>query len=145
MEKILTASPWMWFLITIVTVGATLVILFKKNLFPLPNFLRRSFEELMSTQIVADELNESMIAQWIKKNNAAHKSVQVLLVKCTRSYLNKLGYRPPESLDSEHNLIMILVDKGNNKVLKFQLVSFGSLNEKLQRLFNGKDEIILTD
>lgn len=137
----LTTAPWLWLL----AAAATIFVLFKKNLIPMPNFLRRPFEELISSQIVTDRLDNTTVADWIRKNNVAQNPVQVLLVKCTQNYLSKLGYRQPQNIDAERNLLFIMTAKDSNKILKFQLVSFGSMDENLQRLFNGKDELLLTD
>lgn len=143
-EEIFESAAWLWIL-SVAAAGAVIFVLAKKNLLPLPNFLRRPFEELLSTQIVTDNLNGAAVAQWARENNGSRNPVQVLLVKCTGNYLSKLGFRPPEELDAEHNLIFVLTAKDSGKVLKYQLVSFATMDERLSEMFNGRDELLLTD
>ena len=135
-----TLPWWAWL---IAGAGVTLVVLFQKKYLPLPEFLKQPFERLMNEQIVMDELSGSEIVRHAQSYTVP---VQILLVKCTQKWLSKLGYRPPEGIDSEHNIIMIVTEKiSRGKILKVQLISFGSMEEKLATLFMGKDEILLTE
>ena len=137
-----TLPWWAWSLIVAVGAGVTLFVLFQKRCLPLPEFLKQPFERLLDEQIVMDELSGSEIVRHAQSYTVP---VQILLVKCTQKWLSKLGYRPPEGIDSEHNIIMIVTEKiSSGKILKVQLVSFGSMEEKLATLFRGKDEILLT-
>ena len=136
---LLTTTPtWLWILPGAGAAGATGLALFKSGIF------RREFEELMRDQITMDELNRAAVVRWIKKNRGS-ETVQVLLVKCTEKYLSKLGYKPPKELDAEHNLLLIMTVKDSDRVLKIQLVSFGSMERELQAKFKGEDELLITD
>lgn len=143
-EKTSMIPMGVWFFAIIAMTFFIFMIMFKKNWLPLPSFLHRSFDELLNSQMVIDELSKVQVTEWIQKNRAP-KPIQVLLVKCTHDWLEKLGYCPQEDLDSEHNLIFIMTEKDSDKILKLQLVSCSYLDSNLKKLFQGKDELLLTD
>lgn len=144
MVLLMEMPTWTWFLIATAASGVAILVLYKLNLIPIPSSWHRSFEDLMRDQITTDELGREEVVRWIKKNHGS-ETVQVLLVKCTEKYLSKLGYKPPKELDAEHNLLLIMMVKDSDRILKIQLVSCGSMEQKLKDMFKGGDEMLIID
>ena len=125
--------------------GATLFVLNrrdKKN--PALKIKPRSCEKLLQNQITSDTFDDRVLAKWIRENRAAYtEGRQMLLVHCTKTWLAQLGYENISVLDADKNLIACIVELDTGEVIREQLFSFGTMDEKMKARFNGKAELFL--
>lgn len=104
----------------------------------------RPWEKLLQNQITSDTFDDNMLAKWIRQNRAAYtEGRQMLLVHCTKTWLTQLGYENFPAVNADKNLIACIVELDTGEVIREQLFSFGSMDEKMKARFKGKDELFL--
>ena len=110
-------------------------------------FTKESFEELIQQQIVLAEVSGSRLAPWYREiQQQSNKNLVFFLCKLTQETQTMLGImNVPEELDRSHYLVQAAVDRDACSPVAIRLVSFGAMAESLEKLFAGKDFIILED
>lgn len=104
----------------------------------------KPWSELHYNQVTEDIFDGRGLLQWVKENKQyCNSDRKILVVKCTKKWVNKLGYEFPEGLDSEHNVIACLMDTKVGETLNLQLFSFGTMDDQRKADFKSSDYFFL--
>lgn len=102
-------------------------------------------------QLVVTQLTSSDITAWFKENNRDGKYTNIVMLANSEA-LNKMNL-PKESVDAYRELIedssnvviQALVDKNNDDVILTRAVIYDTMTEKLEKLFNDNNGVIILE
>lgn len=110
-----------------------------------PEDSRYSWEVLMKSQKSLDELRIADVLEWVNGCKSTLKEGDNLfLFKATKSNITKIGYKYPEQVDSDTNMIACVINTESGDVTNVQLFTFGIISEKVDKLFAGCDYAVIT-
>lgn len=106
-----------------------------------------NFDELVKHQKTVDEMNVQEILNWVNdvKKNTNDETIYIIAYP-TKENIQKYqltGF--PDTMDTKHNLLFLALKKRDYTPIKLQLISFGSCDENVEKLFNGDDYTILEE
>lgn len=103
------------------------------------------FQNLISDQVVVNVANGHILAVWFRDNAAAAKGTPVFfLAKPCSQTVEMFGLDAiPQELDVAHNLLQVVVDKEKKLPVAMRMVSFGTIDEDLEKAFNGQNFLIV--
>ena len=110
------------------------------------NIRKQSWEELLKNQIAVEVFDDKELATWIRANRAAYtQGRQMILVRCTETWMTKLGYAANTGIDTDKNVIACIIDMTSGEIVCAQLFNFGKMDDKTAEHFKGRDELFLND
>lgn len=103
------------------------------------------FQDLISNQVVMDTANGRVLAAWFRENAKAAKGKPVFfLAKPCAQTVGMFGLDAiPEELDITHNLLQVVVDEAEKLPVAMRMVSFGTIDEDLEKSFNGQNYLVV--
>lgn len=104
-----------------------------------------SWETLMKSQILLDEMRVDNILKWV---NGVKDSLQegdnLFLFKATKTNIEKIGYQYTELIDSNTNIVACSINTESGNIAHIQLFTFGTLSANVEELFSGCDYAVIT-
>lgn len=108
---------------------------------------RISFDSLIKSQYVCDELDGAKLTEWFRKQSENSSSeVLFIIAKLTDKNAAMLGLQAiPDNLDREHSMLQAVVIKSTYDTQAIRLVSFEKIVTELNELFENQDFVVLED
>ena len=106
---------------------------------------RKNWNELISTQILRDQLTVKDLVMWI--NTFKPELTQddcIFVFKANKVNVERTGYEYSEMIDDNTNYIACVINQKNNTISHQQLFTFGTVDEQLNKLFGDYDYAKIT-
>lgn len=103
--------------------------------------------KLVENQLICDDLDIGNLVLWFKNNaSKANGNAVFFLAKPSAETKKMFAITGKiDQLDSESNLIQVVVDKQKNFPVAMRLVSYNTLPEQLSNQLKSKNYIIISD
>lgn len=101
------------------------------------------FDAFQQETVTVDELNGRKLSTWAKAHMDQDEAICIVAFP-TEAVLKLFNIQDcPKALDVKTNVLQFVIGMENSELRAARLISFGSVSEKVDKLFNGNDYFIL--
>ena len=105
---------------------------------------RVNLNDLLDDECISDNLTPGILKEWFKKYNKDDRYTNIVILP-KKENLEKYNISKMIDEVSEKSVFQIIFDEYENKILRFRLISFNTINSKLEKILYDSNGILIVE